>query len=137
MIDLTTTYHYILGPPAPPTVFAKMLQQFRMHIHQQIAATYHLSPCQNGSSVALVRAVRPSPTSTCSAVWSDPACVSKDDVNGVLGGNCGKVFLASIGGMPTLLTSKPFLRLFSSPFSVYQSSAFYHPFSVIPFQPPF
>ncbi|KAF8294510.1 hypothetical protein DL93DRAFT_2091799, partial [Clavulina sp. PMI_390] len=51
----------------------------------KIAATYHLSPCQNDSSVALVRAVRPSPTSTCSNVWSNPACVSKDDVNGVLG----------------------------------------------------
>ncbi|KAF8301356.1 hypothetical protein DL93DRAFT_2090812, partial [Clavulina sp. PMI_390] len=50
-----------------------------------IAATYHLSPCQNDSSVALVRAVRPSPTSTCSNVWSNPACVSKDDANGVLG----------------------------------------------------
>ncbi|KAF8292364.1 hypothetical protein DL93DRAFT_2091946 [Clavulina sp. PMI_390] len=63
MIDPNTTHHRrILRPPTPPTAFAKNASTISNVHLSQIAATYHLSPCQNNSSVALVRAVRPSPT---------------------------------------------------------------------------
>jgi len=68
----------------------------------KISATYHLSPCQSGSSVALVRAVRPSPLSSCTSVWSDPALLSNGPVAQE---DRSKVFLASIGNVPTLITS--------------------------------